>query len=98
MRAVAEAGQPANAPPVASLGSFRMIAVEHKAHMNKLHNRASLGSSYVGTCNNVFGNPHLASKPFVFIVLFKFLEIYFHIKTNFLLLGFSQAISNPIMF
>ena len=35
MQHVADAGQPAIAPPVASWGSLDMIAVEHRAHMRK---------------------------------------------------------------
>ena len=35
MRTAAEARQPAIAPTVASLGSLCMIAVEHRAHVQK---------------------------------------------------------------
>ena len=55
MRTAAEVGQPAIALLVASLGSLRLIAVEHREHVQQQQqhssSRASLGSSYVGTCN-----------------------------------------------
>ena len=43
MLAAAEAGQPAIAPPVASLGSLRMIAVDHRAHMQKQQQQGVVG-------------------------------------------------------
>ena len=61
MRAAAEAEQPAIAPPVASLGSLRMIAVEHRAHMQK-QQQGVVGQQlrwYV----YFFVKSHLASKP-----------------------------------
>ena len=82
--AAAEAGQPAIAPPVASLGGLRVSAVEHTRIYAEA---AAAGRRWAAAAlvRKMFLSTRISHRRCWFLmVLFKFLEIYFHFYSKIL--------------
>ena len=97
--AAAEAGQPAFAPPAASLGSLRMIAIEQRAHTQDHHHHHQL-QGVVGQLLRWYVIFSLSTRishrgRWLFYRTCQNPRNYIHFKTKKYWLGFSQANFTP---